>query len=71
MAQDVNARRFPNIEQERAHWQRLADFWESEAIEARRFGGDDNEATAKIFANGARTARDMAAHYAAILIGGK
>jgi hypothetical protein len=68
---DVNERRFPNIEQERGHWQRLADFWEFEANEARRFSGDDNEATAKSFANGARTARDMAAHYAAILIGGK
>jgi hypothetical protein len=65
------AQRFTNAQQEFEHWQRCAEFWANEAFEARRYGGADNEATAKIFENGAKTAREMAEHYRLSIIGGK
>jgi hypothetical protein len=64
----IGGDRFENAEQNRAHWERLADFWANEANEARRFESHD---TAKIFQDGANHARDMANKYRLAIIGGK
>jgi hypothetical protein len=49
--------------QEAAHYERVAAFWELEAQYAKQYGGEDNEATAKIYTAGAKKVREMAAHF--------
>ena len=63
-------RRFQNLEAERAHWQRLGDFWENEAFEARRFG-PEQEDIAKLFEDGAKKSRAMVTLYSDQILAGK